>query len=166
VKKGIILNKKEILAKRFFKLEKHYIALKDYKIYINSMLEKEDIFDPIIFVNLKIEQKAILDAYLKRFASLQDFLGSKIFSLLLEVAGITSNKMSEVLYAIEKEGIIDSLNSWVELRDIRNELEHDYPDEIKEALLDLKFCIDNFSKLESYYINSKNFFNKYDNENL
>jgi len=160
------LNKKEILAKRFFKLEKHYIALKDYKIYINSMLEKEDIFDPIIFVNLKIEQKAILDAYLKRFASLQDFLGSKIFSLLLEVAGITSNKMSEVLYAIEKEGIIDSLNSWVELRDIRNELEHDYPDEIKEALLDLKFCIDNFSKLESYYINSKNFFNKYDNENL
>ncbi len=160
------MNKKEILTKRFFKLEKHYSALKDYKIYINSMLEKEDIFDPIIFVNLKIEQKAILDAYLKRFASVQDFLGSKIFSLLLEVAGITSNKMSEVLYAIEKEGIIDSLNAWVELRDIRNELEHDYPDEIKEALLDLKFCIDNFSKLESYYLNSKNFFNKYDNENL
>lgn len=69
--------------------------------------------------------------------------------------------MSEVLYYIEKEEIIDSLENWIELREIRNELEHDYLEELKEALIDLKFCIDSFQKIESYYFNSLNFAEKY-----
>jgi len=42
-----------------------------------------------------------LDAYLKRFSSVQDFLGAKVFSLLLDISGIGDTKMSEVLFAIE-----------------------------------------------------------------
>ena len=151
-------NKKEILNKRFKKLEKHYLALKDYKNVINKLIKQKNIYDPNIFNNLKIEEKAILDAYLKRFASLQDFLGAKIFSPLLEIAGINNGKMSEVLYSIEKEEIIDSLENWIE---VRNELEHDYPENLKKALEDLAFCINNFEKIESYYLNSLQFAQKY-----
>ena len=149
---------KLILEKRFEKLSKHYEALKDYKLLIDQILLNKNKF---IFNTLKPEEKAILDAYLKRFSSIQDFLGAKIFSLLLDVAGINSSKMSEVLYYIEKEEIIDSLENWIELREVRNELEHDYPEELEEALMDLKFCIDSFEKLESYYFNSLKFANKY-----
>ncbi|MDQ7061997.1 MAG: hypothetical protein Q9M43_13130 [Sulfurimonas sp.] len=85
-------------------------------------------------------------------------MGAKIFSLLLEIAGINNSKMSEVLSNIEKENIIDSLENWIELREVRNELEHDYPEELEEALNDLKYCVDNFSKIESYYLNSLDFF--------
>ena len=152
---------KEILIKRFDKLSKHYEALKDYKSLINELLLNKNIYDQFIFNTLKPEEKAILDAYLKRFSSIQDFLGAKIFSLLLDVAGINSSKMSEVLYYIEKEEIIDSLENWIELREVRNELEHDYPEELEEALVDLKFCIDSFEKIESYYLNSLKFANKY-----
>jgi len=160
--KGLfIMNKKDILSNRFKKLDKHYTALKEYKMYIDELLYQKNIYDQFIFNTLKIEERAVLDAYLKRFASLQDFLGAKIFSLLLEIAGIPNNKMSEVLYNIEKENIIDTLDSWIELREVRNELEHDYPEELSEALEDLKFCIDNFYKIENYYINSVNFFKKY-----
>jgi len=42
--------------------------------------------------------------------------------LLLEVAGISNSKMSEVLYYVEKEQIIDSFKNWIELRKVRNEL--------------------------------------------
>ncbi len=70
-----------------------------------------NIYQPAEFNALKIEERAILDAYLKQFSSVQDFLGAKIFSLLLDVSGIGSGKMSEVLYAIEKEEIIDSLDN-------------------------------------------------------
>ncbi len=154
-------NTKKILEKRFIKLEKHYNALKEYKEYINNMLNQKNIYDPFIFNTLTIEERAILDAYLKRFSSVQDFLGSKIFSFLLSVAGIENSKMSEILYNIEKENIIDSLENWIELREIRNELEHDYPEELKEALDDLKFCIDSFDKLENYYLNSLKFAKKY-----
>lgn len=154
-------NKKKILALRFSKLEKHYSALKEYKVLISDLLKEKNIYDQFTFNTLKPQEKAILDAYLKRFTSVQDFLGAKIFSLLLEIAGIPGDKMSEVLYNIEKEQIIDSLDNWIELREVRNELEHDYPEELEEALKDLKFYIDSFEKIESYYLNSLNFSKKY-----
>lgn len=152
-----MMNKKEILQKRFEKLEKHYVALKEYKSLIDDLYGESNIYDQFVFNTLKPEKRAILDAYLKRFASVQDFLGAKIFSLLLDVAGINNAKMSEVLSNIEKEEIIDSLENWIELREVRNELEHDYPEELQEALNDLKYCVDNFSKIESYYLNAVTF---------
>ncbi|WP_320034558.1 hypothetical protein [Halarcobacter sp.] len=152
---------KLILQKRFNKLTKHYEALKDYNAWIDELLKNKNIYEQFTFNTLKTQEKAVLDAYLKRFSSVQDFLGAKIFPLLLDVAGINSSKMSEVLYYIEKEDIIDSLDNWIELREVRNELEHDYPEELEEALKDLKFCIDSFDKIESYYLNSLNFANKY-----
>ena len=154
-------NIKTILSKRLEKLEKHYTALKEYKQLIDKMSEKRNIYSVNEFNSLKIEERALLDAYLKRFSSIQDFLGAKIFPLLLEVAGINGSKMSEILYHIEKEEIIDSLESWIEIREIRNELEHDYPEELQVALNDLKSCIDSFSKLESYYLNSVTFARRY-----
>ncbi|RKZ54036.1 MAG: hypothetical protein DRR08_26845 [Candidatus Parabeggiatoa sp. nov. 2] len=156
--------KQEILIKRFAKLKKHYIALKDYKKLIDDLLEQKNIYNACIFNVLKPEEKAILDAYLKRFASMQDFLGAKIFPLLIEISGIGGNKMTEILYMIEKESIIDSLDNWIELREIRNELEHDYPEKLQDALKNLKLCIDNFEKIECYYINSLNFAKRYINE--
>ena len=85
---------KEILKKRFEKLDKHYVALKEYKHLIDNLQKETNIFDQFSFNTLKPEKRAILDAYLKRFASIQDFLGAKIFSPLLEIAGINNNKMS------------------------------------------------------------------------
>jgi hypothetical protein len=155
------MNKKEILKKRFDKLEKHYIAIKEYKALIDDLLKESNIYEQFVFNTLKPEKRAILDAYLKRFASIQDFLGAKIFSLLLDVAGINNTKMSEVLSNIEKENIIDSLENWIELREVRNELEHDYPDQLQEALNNLKYCINSFEQLESYYLKSLTFFKKY-----
>jgi len=157
-------NKKEILKKRFKKLERHYSALKDYKQLIDNIRLQKDIFQEDVFKTLEVQEKAVLDAYLKRFSSIQDFLGAKIFSSLLEISGISYGKMSEVLYRVEKEEIIDSLDNWIELREIRNELEHDYPENLQQALQDLKFCVDNFVKLESYYLNSLDFAKRYINE--
>ncbi len=111
-----------------------------------------DIFIPNNFEKLLPEQKAILDAHLKRISSVQDFLGAKVFALLLDIAGISYSKMSEVLYHIEKEGIIDSFEEWIELREVRDELEYDYSDELEDALEDLRFCVESFDKLERYYI--------------
>ena len=158
------MNKKEILSKRFNKLNSHYIAFSEYKLLIDELIKEINIYNFDEFNTLKPEQRAVLDAYLKRFSSIQDYLGSKIFPLLLDVAGIDSSKMSEVLYNIEKEDIIDSLDSWVELREIRNELEHDYPDELQGALNDLKFCIDSYDKISNYYKNSLKFAERYIDE--
>jgi len=154
-------NTKEILKKRLQKVEKHYEALSEYKGLIETLTAEKNIFEVSVFNKLIPQERAILDAYLKRFSSLQDYLGAKIFPTLLEVSGIDSSKMSEVLFMMEKEEIIDSLENWIELRELRNELEHDYPDELKEALEDLEECVNQFSRIESYYISSMNFAEKY-----
>ena len=138
------MNTKEILKKRLNKLNKNFEILKDYKNYIEKL---GDIYSPYVFNSLTLEERAILEAYLKRFAFVQDYLGAKIFKLLLENKGIIANKMSEVLVEMEREGIID-IEKWIELRNVRNELEHDYPDELEVALRDLKYCVENFSELE------------------
>ncbi|NPA87810.1 hypothetical protein [Caminibacter pacificus] len=135
---------KEVLNKRLEKLKAHYKALKDYHDFI---IKLGNIYEPFEFSALSLEERAVLEAYLKRFSSVQDYLGAKIFPLLLDVKGIPYKKMSEVLSLMEKEEIIN-LEEWIEFRNVRNELEHDYPDEIKQALEDLKFCVENFEKIE------------------
>ncbi|MBL6970044.1 MAG: hypothetical protein ISR68_01465 [Campylobacterales bacterium] len=152
-----MVNKKDILKKRLAKLELQYKAFDEYYQLIIELLESKDILTVEEFNFIKPQQRAIFDAYLKRFASIQDFLGAKIFPLLLEISGISTSKMTEVLDYIEKEEIIDSLGTWIEIREVRNELEHDYPEELQEALDDLKYCIDNFSTIQSYYFNSIDF---------
>jgi predicted ABC-class ATPase len=156
-----VKNSKNILIKRLLKATSHYKALKSYKKLIMNLQSQKNIYDLWNFNTLKVEERAYLDAYLKRFASLQDFLGAKVFPLLLDVAGIKSDKMSEVLYYIEREEIIDNFEQWIDLREARNELEHDYPEELKEALSDLKFCIDGFELLETIYFNSIEFAKRY-----
>nr|VFK78696.1 MAG: hypothetical protein BECKSD772D_GA0070982_102217 [Candidatus Kentron sp. SD] len=58
---------------------------------------------------------------------------------------------------VEREGIIESLQDWIELREIRNDLEHDYPGDLRAALSALKTCVSGFAKLEKYYRNTIGF---------
>jgi hypothetical protein len=69
--------------------------------------------------------------------------------------------MSEVLTLVEKEEIVD-LDKWIEFRNVRNELEHDYPDELAEALNDLKYCIDSFTYMQSVVMKVFLFARSYD----
>jgi len=148
---------KQVIQKQLQKVKSHYNALKEYRDYI-----KESKFNFSIdeFNALSVEQKGVLEAYLKRFASLQDYLGAKVFKSLLDISGISYTKMSEVLTLIEKEEIIE-LDRWIEFRNIRNDLEHDYPDELEDALKDLKYCVDSFDDLEAIVLRVFDFARRY-----
>lgn len=144
-------NRKEILLKRIGVLRKHQQALSEYRALIDQ-LESNNVkrYTPERYQALAPEQKAIFEAYLKRFSSLQDYMGNKLFPLIIEMAGITSGKMSDILVAVEREEIIDSLQEWIELREIRNALEHDYPEALQQALQELQQCVASYPKLNQY----------------
>jgi hypothetical protein len=150
---------REVLNKRLEKLDKHYEALSEYKKLIDKL---GDVYNVTNFNFLPYEKRAYLESYLKRFASIQDYLGAKIFPLLIELSGISNTKkMSEILNLISKEEIID-IDTWLEMRRLRNELEHDYPDDLEEALQDLKICVDNYK----YLIEIREKIEKFINENI
>ncbi len=147
-----------ITTKQLQKVKKHYEALREYREFIQNMgfdFEAEE------FKKLDTPQKAVLEAYLKRFSSLQDYLGAKVFKSLLDMAGISYSKMSEVLTLIEKEEIV-SLDKWIEFRNVRNDLEHDYPDELQKALNDLQYCFDSFVYMQGVVKRVFEFAGRYD----
>jgi len=147
-----------IPQKQLQKVAKHYLALKEYKEFIDKVGFEFSVEE---FNNLDTPPKAVLEAYLKRFSSLQDYLGAKVFRTLLDMAGMSYSKMSEVLTLIEKEEIV-SLDRWIEFRNIRNELEHDYPDELEEALRELKYCVDSFDYMQEVVVKVFEFARRYD----
>lgn len=72
-----------------------------------------------------------LDAFIQRFQSLQDILDAQVLRglLALEEVDLTDKTPRDVSNLLEKYGIIDAAPRWRELRDLRNTMAHEYPDE-------------------------------------
>lgn len=77
------------------------------------------------------EQIPVFELYTSRFAKLQDLMGKTLFPKLLDVVGDLTNDMTylDKLNKLEQLKIIDSSEIWMEMRDIRNHLSHEYPDQ-------------------------------------
>jgi hypothetical protein len=82
----------------------------------------------------KLERFA-LNTLIFRFSKLQDLLGVKIFREFLEFSGLSMEDLSffDILKLIEKEKICD-IDNWNELRKIRNDIAHNYPEEFDEMI--------------------------------
>jgi hypothetical protein len=104
-------------------------------------------------------ERFALNALIFRFSKLQDLIGVKIFRNYLDFNGfdISEKSFFEILREIEKEGIID-IDSWNELRKLRNMIAHEYPQEFDEVVESINLfirksdlLIDISNKLEQKY---------------
>lgn len=81
-----------------------------------------------------------LDSVVGRFEKLQDTIGEKIFPriLKLEEEFKVSESFLDRLHRLEQLQVIDSADSWIKLRQLRNELSHEYvcmdPKELCESI--------------------------------
>ena len=85
------------------------------------------------YKNLNQLEKFALNSLIFRFSKLQDLIGVKIFRSYLEYNEFNTTEATffDILKEIEKEGIVD-IDTWQQLREIRNKIAHDYPDEEDE----------------------------------
>ena len=88
---------------------------------------------------LNDSDSAFLEVVTSRFAKLQDTLGQKIFSLVLKNVGedILDKTFIDILNMFEKFGFIDDADFWVTLRQTRNAIAHEYPDNLEKLAVDL-----------------------------
>ncbi len=131
------------LENAFESLKKNYpfpISMDDFKIILES-----------------VEHLAYSDQIIYRFSKLQDCMGAKLFKSVLLYEGENVNKpFLDILNQLEAIGIIN-VDEWFEIRDLRNEISHDYEDNDEIAInilntiyklkLDLKETLDAISKL-------------------
>lgn len=72
---------------------------------------------------------AFSDQCIYRFSKLQDTMGAKLFkSVLLYLGESTDKPFLDILNQLEKIDIVD-VDEWFEIRDLRNEIAHNYADD-------------------------------------
>lgn len=99
-----------------------------------------------------LEEQALQDAYLKRFSFIQDYLGAKIFPLWAEAVGLPSQAFTQILSDLEREGILKSVELWAEMRELRNALEHEYPEELERGLETFRRALEAATELHEIFL--------------
>lgn len=87
-------------------------------------------FQPSGLQKFTADELGHLEMMTSRFAKLQDLLGAKIFPLLLEALqeGRSEDSALDRLHKLEKLGILPSTHEWIMMRELRNHVTHEYPD--------------------------------------
>lgn len=77
------------------------------------------------------EEVETFELFTGRFSKLQDLMGSKLFNLILDKAGETTDSMTLIdkVNKLEKLRLIESASDWQLLRQTRNHLSHEYPEQ-------------------------------------
>jgi len=130
IKEGIVLDNKTL------KIEKYINECRKHKLRIEKSSAKvKEIFplSPSRYEKLSDDEVEAIDQYLFRFAKLQDTLGQKLFKMVASeyIEEIIVVPFLDILNQLEKIGIL-KVNNWKRLRDIRNNIAHQYDDEPQE----------------------------------
>ena len=80
------------------------------------------------------EYSEMLDAFVSRFGRLQDTLGDKLLPAILRASLEKTGAQLDNLLRAEKLGWIESTQSWIELRELRNRLVHEYIESADDLL--------------------------------
>lgn len=71
-----------------------------------------------------------LDAFVSRFGRLQDTIGDKLLPALLIALAENIGPAIDNLDKAEKFGFIESVDTWMEMRKLRNQMVHEYIEDL------------------------------------
>nr|VFK18042.1 MAG: hypothetical protein BECKLFY1418C_GA0070996_103812 [Candidatus Kentron sp. LFY] len=97
--------------------------------------------------------RRLLDQFAYRYTRLQDDMGTRLIPGILRALGEDVAAMPTVdrLNRMEQLGWLESAEEWSELRQIRNEFTHDYPDGIEERLTRLRLAMASGERISQIY---------------
>jgi hypothetical protein len=103
------------------------------------------------------EHSEMLDAFVSRYGRLQDMLGDKLLPAMLRASLEKTGSQLDNLFRAEKLGWIDSTQTWIEIRELRNKLVHEYIESpvvllsaLQHALLCVHILIETQNRMADY----------------
>ncbi|MEY3106373.1 MAG: hypothetical protein RIT35_539 [Pseudomonadota bacterium] len=103
------------------------------------------------------EHSEMLDAFVSRYGRLQDMLGDKLLPAMLRASLEKTGSQLDNLLRAEKLGWIDSTQTWIEIRELRNKLVHEYIESpavllsaLQHALLCVHILIETQNRMADY----------------
>ena len=87
------------------------------------------------------------------FSTLQDTIEAKIFPALIDLLESNTERQSflDVLHKLEKWKFLPTAEEWVHLREVRNYLTHDYPDQPELMAKHINRAVESSKKLLLYW---------------
>lgn len=123
---------RERITREFEVCDRHIIRIKEALDELSAIL-------PIQcdkYQTLTSDEVRCLDQFIFRFSKLQDAMGAKLFRYILEHLNedISSLPMRDILNRPERYNIIPSVSEWIYVRELINEIAHDYPIDDQEVV--------------------------------
>ncbi len=126
-----------------------------HAIRMNSAYEKMEPKLPIkpekVF-NLSDDEVEHIDQFIFRFSKLQDSISQKLFKAVLEELGeeVSNKPMIDIFNRLEQLEIISDYEEWKELKNLRNDIAHEYEEDKNEAAEKLNLLFAKKIRLEKY----------------
>lgn len=101
------------------------------------------------------DRQRIVNSFLFNFIKLQDKIGAKLFRKVLAELRELEDPMSmrDMLDRFEQLQIIDSVETWDRLREIRNAITHEYPMNLEERIENIRYALQSYNDLKKIYRN-------------
>ena len=94
-----------------------------------------------------------LDQFVYRFTKLQDSIARRLLPALYAFleADTEPRAFLDMLHRLEQLGVITDVTEWQRLRNLRNNLAHDYPESLDQTVGTLNELLDTWRSLETMY---------------
>ncbi|MDA3890535.1 MAG: hypothetical protein PF517_02600 [Salinivirgaceae bacterium] len=95
-------------------------------------------------------------------------IGDKLFkhTLLFVKEDIKALSFIDILSKLKKLEIIEDSDTWLKLREIRNEVSHEYPIMLEEAIESLNLILSMKNELLSFFVNCVKYLKAKDSDNV
>ena len=105
---------------------------------------------------------AYIDQIVFRFSKLQDTVDKKIFPLGLILLGedVQGSSFIDLLNKLEALGMLPSPSKWMEWREMRNDLTHEYPDVVEDRIDALNTLKNVLAEMLDVYANIRKIVNE------
>jgi len=153
----MIKNRDDSFAKKLYECDRHVEKLLDAKEYL------KDIMPLTVETYLQIDkiESSFIDQLNFRFTKLQDTIGESILKGILIKSQEDVEKMTflDILNRLEKLEILDK-NRWLALREVRNEIAHEYSFNQDEVVDNINLIYDRSEELIKIYKRLKELINE------
>ncbi len=108
-------------------------------------------------LELNQDKSELLDAFSARYGRLQDTLGDKLLPSFLNILAEPIGSNIDNLNRIERLGLLSSVTDWLEARNIRNKMVHEYIDDADLLMMSInrahelvKLLIETYNQINHY----------------
>lgn len=140
-------------------------ALKECELHLKRMSYARRKLAPLMpldeqaYLALSEESIESLDQYIFRYIKMQDAMGERLFRQMLDLLEepARSQPFLDKLNRLEQLGAINSKESWLKLRNLRNLLTHEYEDDAVSMSQVINQVYNAFPEVEAIYHQAKEF---------